>query len=90
MLSINNLTGGLYIVYEYMPYQVLEVRHLHIGRGGSSIQTKLKNLKTGQVLVRNFKPADQFEEAQVEKKKVKYLSSPDKKSSLANAPIQIE
>ena len=75
VLSINDLTAGLYTVYENAPYQVLEVHHLHIGRGGSSIQTKLKNLKTGQVLARNFKPSDTFEEADIEKKKVKYLYS---------------
>lgn len=73
MLSINDLKVGTYIVYEGAPYEVLEVQHLHIGRGGSSIQTKLKNLKTGQVLSRNFKPADQFLEAAIEKQKVKYL-----------------
>lgn len=75
MLSINDITAGLYIVYEDMPYQVLEARHLHIGRGGSSIQTKLKNLKTGQVLARNFKPSDTFEEADILKKNVTYLYS---------------
>lgn len=73
MLSINDLQNGTYIVYEDTPYEVLEARHLHIGRGGSSIQTKLKNLKTGIVLARNFKPADTFEEADIEKQKVKYL-----------------
>jgi len=75
MLSINDLQNGTHIIYEDTPYEVLEVRHLHIGRGGSSIQTKLKNLKTGQVLARNFKPADVFEEADIEKKNVKYLYS---------------
>jgi len=73
MLGINDLANGIYIVYENVPYEVLEVRHLHMGRGGSSIQTKIKNLKTGQVLARNFKPADMFEEAEIEKRKVKYL-----------------
>ncbi len=73
MLSINDLQNGICIVYENTPYEVLEARHLHIGRGGSSIQTKLKNLKTGQVLARNFKPSDTFEEADIEKRKVKYL-----------------
>jgi len=73
MLSINDLQNGIYIVYEEAPYQVIEVRHLHIGRGGASIQTKLKNLKTGQVLARNFKPADQFQQADIEKRRVKYL-----------------
>ena len=75
MLSINDLQNGIYIVFEEAPYEVLEARHLHIGRGGSSIQTKLKNLKTGQVLSRNFKPADTFKEADIEKKNVKYLYS---------------
>ncbi|MDO8676067.1 MAG: elongation factor P [Candidatus Azambacteria bacterium] len=73
MLSINDLQNGTYIVYEDAPYQVMEVHHLHIGRGGSSIQTKLKNLKTGQVLARNFKSADQFQQADIEKRNVKYL-----------------
>lgn len=75
MLSINDLQSGTHIAYESAPYEVLEIHHLHIGRGGSSIQTKLKNLKTGQVLSRNFKPADTFEEADIEKQKVKYLYS---------------
>lgn len=73
MLGINDLQNGDYIVCEGTPYQVMEVRHLHMGRGSSSIQTKLKNLKTGQVLARNFKPADIFGEADIEKQKVKYL-----------------
>lgn len=73
MLSINDLQNGIYVVYENTPYEVMEVKHLHMGRGGSSIQTKLKNLKTGQVLSRNFKPADQFLEADTLKRKVKYL-----------------
>lgn len=75
MLSINDLQNGIYIDYEGAPYEVLEVHHLHLGRSGSSIQTKLKNLKTGQVLARNFKPADVFEKADIEKKNVKYLYS---------------
>ncbi|OGD30024.1 hypothetical protein A2833_02885 [Candidatus Azambacteria bacterium RIFCSPHIGHO2_01_FULL_44_55] len=73
MLSINDLRVGTHIVYEGAPYEILEVQHLHIGRGSSSIQTKLKNLKTGQILARNFKPADMFEKAGIEKQKVKYM-----------------
>lgn len=73
MLSINDLEPGSLILIEGIPYQVLEVAHQHIGRGGSSIQTKIRHLKTGQVLSRNFKPADMFEEADVEKKPLKFL-----------------
>ena len=58
---------------EGIPYEVLEVKHLHMGRGGSSVQTRIRNVKTGQMLARNFKPADQFEEADIEKRKITYL-----------------
>ncbi|MBN2197910.1 elongation factor P [Candidatus Wolfebacteria bacterium] len=72
-LSINDLKNGTVIKIDKDPYAVLFIKHLHIGRGGASIQTKLRNLKTGQVLDRNFKPADEFEEADVEKIKAEFL-----------------
>lgn len=73
MLSINDLKTGSLIAIDDAPFQVIEVAHQHIGRGGSSIQTKIRNLKTGQVLSRNFKPAYVFEEADIEKRPVKFL-----------------
>lgn len=73
MLGINDLERGQTIIIERAPYQVMEVHHLHIGRGGSSVQTKLRNLITGNVLSRNFKPADSFEETEIKKKNVKFL-----------------
>ncbi len=75
MLDINDLEKGSSIIFDGDPFIVLEISHQHVGRGGSSIQTKLKNLRTGQVLSRNFKPADEFEEAEVEELKSKYLYS---------------
>ncbi|MBI5147986.1 MAG: elongation factor P [Parcubacteria group bacterium] len=73
MLSINDLENSSLIVLNGDPYAVLEVRHQHIGRGGSNVQARLKNLRTGQVLERNFKPADSFDEAEIEKKKTRFL-----------------
>ena len=67
MLSINDLKNGSLAVIGGDPYVVISVKHQHIGRGGSSIQTKIRNLKTGQVLERNYKPSDEFEEAEVKK-----------------------
>ncbi len=73
MLGINDLERGQTIIIDGAPYQVMEVHHLHIGRGGSSVQTKMRNLITGNVLSRNFKPADSFKETEIEKKNVKFL-----------------
>ena len=73
MLSINDLKRGVIIVIDGSPYVVSEVKHLHMGRGGSSVQTKIKNLQTSQLFSRNFKPADSFEEAETEKIKSRFL-----------------
>lgn len=73
MLTINDLKNGDFVVIDGAPYQVLSVKHLHIGRGGSSAQTRIKNLKTGQVFERNYKPADSFGEADLEKFKVQFV-----------------
>ncbi len=73
MLSINELKNGLLIKIGQDPYVVMSVKHSHIGRGGANVQARIRNLKTGQVLERNFKPADEFEEAELEKSKSRFL-----------------
>lgn len=73
MLTINGLKSKMIVLIDGAPHQVLEVKHLHMGRGGSSLQTKIRNLATGQVFSRNFKSADTFAEANVEKRELVYL-----------------
>lgn len=73
MLTINDLKNKAIVMIEGAAYQVLEVKHLHMGRGGSSVQTKIRNLATGRVFSRNFKPADAFEEADIEKRELNFI-----------------
>lgn len=73
MLTINDLKNGSLIVITGDPYVVMSVKHLHVGRGSSSVQTRIRNLRTAQVFERNFKPADTFEEADVEKRTAVFI-----------------
>ena len=73
MLNYNDLKVGIVFNYEGDPYQVLKAAHLKMGRGSAVLQTKIKNLKNGNILERNFKQADKFEEAEIEKKKADFL-----------------
>ena len=73
MLTINDLKNKMIVMIDGSPYQVLEVKHLHVGRGGSSVQTKIRNLLTGQTYARNFKPADTFAEADIEKRELVFI-----------------
>ena len=45
------------------------------GRGHSVLQTKMKNLITGEILSRTFHPSDNFEEAEISKITCKFLYS---------------
>ncbi|MDE2095976.1 MAG: elongation factor P [Patescibacteria group bacterium] len=73
MLTINDLKNGSLIMIEGDPYVVMSVSHQHIGRGGSSIQTRVRNLRSGRVFEKNFKPADEFAEAEIEKMPSRFL-----------------
>ncbi|MBI2582988.1 elongation factor P [Candidatus Azambacteria bacterium] len=73
MLSMNDLKPGVTFLLDGDPYLILDAKHLMLGRGGSVLQTRLKNLRRGTVLERNFKQADTFEEASVEKKPVVFI-----------------
>lgn len=72
-LTMNELKRGIVILLEGVPHEVLAATHSHFGRGGSVVEAKLRNLKTGAVITRNFKPADVFEEAEIEKRKYRYI-----------------
>jgi elongation factor P len=73
MLSINDLKPDTVFLYKGEPFEVIEAKHLHLGRGGAILQTKIKNLKTGNIIKQNFKPSDSFEEVDVSRETVKYL-----------------
>lgn len=73
MFSITDLKIGASFIINNEPYEVLEYKHSHMGRGGSVAQVKIKNLINGSVQTRSFKQADQFEEAEIEKMKAVFL-----------------
>lgn len=73
MLSCLELKKGTIFVLEGAPYMVLLAEHQHIGRGGATITLRIKNIKTGKVLERNYKSNEQFSEGDIEKIKVNFL-----------------
>jgi len=73
MLSINDIKIGTIFKYNGQPYQAIFVNHSKQARSGAVLQTKIKNLVTGQVLEKNFRPSDKFEEVDLVRKKANYL-----------------
>lgn len=55
------------------PYKVLEYSQKVMGRGGSIVNVRIKNLIDGNVLAKTFKGADKIEPASVNTRSVQYL-----------------
>lgn len=73
MYSVTDLKKGTVIQIDGIPYKVVEYSQKVMGRGGSIVNVKLKNLLDGAVIPRTFKGADKIESAHVTTKTVQYL-----------------
>ena len=73
MLGMNDLRTGIFFILEGQPFEVLFSQHLKMQQRRPVMQTKIKNLLTGKTVERNFQQSDYFEEADIQKKEVKFL-----------------
>ena len=75
MLSHNDLRKGVRFLMDGQPYEVLEFFPVKMQQRRSVVQSRIKNLLSGAVIERNFHQGDVFEEADIEKKSIKFLYS---------------
>ena len=73
MYQPTDLKKGTVIQIDGQPYRVIEYAQKVMGRGGSIVNVKIKNLMTGAVLPKTFKGADKIEPAEVRGRAVQYL-----------------
>ena len=75
MLSHTDLKKGTLFIYNGQPFVVLDFSLNFQGRGGSTVQVKMKSLVNGNALSKVFHPSDNFEEAEVDKIQLKFIYS---------------
>ncbi len=80
MYSITDLKTGVKFILNSEPYQVLSYTQTKLGRGGSIVKIKIKNLISGNVLDKTFQGTERFELAELDRKKAQYLYQ-DQKSA---------
>jgi len=73
MIDANELRKGTTFMLDGELYQVIEYQHYKPGRGNAIIRTKIRNMRTGATIPRNFLDGHRFEEANVERRSVQYL-----------------
>lgn len=73
MYQPTDLKKGTVCQIDGKPYRVIEYGQKVMGRGGSIVNVKLKNLIDGSVIPKTFKGQDKIEVAEVSNKTVQYL-----------------
>lgn len=73
MYQPTDLKKGTVCQIDGKPYRVVEYAQKVMGRGGSIVNVKLKNLIDGSVIPKTFKGQDKIERAEVNTKTVQYL-----------------
>ncbi|HET6863963.1 MAG TPA: elongation factor P [Candidatus Saccharimonadales bacterium] len=74
-LSITSLRKGTIFQLDGVPYRVVEYSHKVMGRGGASVNVKIKSLIDGKVLAKTFHGNETVENADVSNRPVQYLYS---------------
>lgn len=75
MYQPTDLKKGTVCQIDNQPYRVIDYNQKVMGRGGSIVNVKLKNLINGSVIPKTFKGQDKIETAEVRGREVQYLYS---------------
>lgn len=73
MIDVNDLRKGVTFELDGEIYRVLEYQHYKPGRGNAIIRTKLRNLRTGTIIDRNFISGDRVQEIRLDHRTVQFL-----------------
>ena len=74
-IKFKNLSEGDIIEIDNNLWEVLELSHSHLGRGGANLRIKLKNIVNNTTLVKNFNPEDETILVEIIKKPLKFIYS---------------
>jgi elongation factor P len=75
MVTAGDFKNGVTIEFEGNIFQIIEFQHVKPGKGAAFVRTKLKNIKSGGVVEKSFRPTEKFPQARIERKDMQYLYS---------------
>jgi elongation factor P len=73
MISAGDFRNGITIELEGNIYQIMEFQHVKPGKGAAFVRTKLKNIVSGGVVEKTFRPTEKFPQAIIDRKDMQYL-----------------
>ena len=73
MIDVHRLRKGTTFTLDGELYKVIEFQHHKPGRGKAVIRTKIRNLRTGATLDKNFISGDRVEDIRIDRTEAQYL-----------------
>lgn len=77
MISINDMRPGQTVELDGKLYAIVERHHIKPGKGHAFVRTRLKDLRTGAVRERTFRPDERVNQAVLDKREMQYLYEDD-------------
>ena len=74
-ITASDFRNGVTIEFEGNIYTVIEFMHVKPGKGAAFVRTKLKNIVSGGVVEKSFRPTEKFDLAHIDRKEYQYLYS---------------
>ena len=75
MVSAGDFKNGITLEMDGNIWQIIEFQHVKPGKGAAFVRTKLKNIKSGGVIEKSFRPTEKFPLAHIDKSEYQYLYS---------------
>ena len=73
MISAGDFRNGVTLEIEGNVYQILEFQHVKPGKGAAFVRTKIKNVISGGVVEKTFRPTEKFPAARIDRVDMQYL-----------------
>lgn len=73
MIQAGDFKNGVTIEFEGNLYQIIEFQHVKPGKGAAFVRCKIRNIKTGGVVERTFRPSEKMPKAHIDRNDMQYL-----------------
>ena len=75
MISAGDFKNGITLEIDGNVVQIIEFQHVKPGKGAAFVRTKLKNVISGGVVEKSFRPTEKFPQARIDRVDMQYLYS---------------
>ena len=75
MITAGDFRKGVTIEWEGGVWTIVDFQHVKPGKGAAFVRTKLKNIISGGVVEKTFRPTEKFDTAHIDRKDMQYLYS---------------